>query len=53
MFDNIKEHVPDFDRGKLKDYVGKFGFRSLRKVSVEKFISFSDFDDFKAFLDEI
>ena len=23
MFDNIKEHVPDFDRGKLKDYVGK------------------------------
>ena len=23
MFDNIKEHVPDFDRGKLQDYVGK------------------------------
>ncbi len=23
MFDNIKAHVPDFDRGKLKDYVAK------------------------------
>ncbi len=23
MFDNIKEHVPDFDRDKLKDYVAK------------------------------
>ena len=23
MFDNIKEHVPSFDKGKLKDYVAK------------------------------
>lgn len=23
MFDNIKAHVPDYDRGKLKDYVAK------------------------------
>ena len=23
MFDNIKAHVPDFDRGKLKDYLAK------------------------------
>ena len=23
MFDNIKAHVPDYDRGKLKDYIAK------------------------------